>query len=370
VAQLLEIEAWHVLALGLQLHPPPVVVVSILNNRNYIRCIAIQSIVVSLVCDSRPQDLLTHIDQSTINQGYQTMTLGVIKPIHSREISVIFEKKLMEPDRQIEIRSDEVQEIITQVPHALTRWGITVIFLVMVALGVASWVIKYPDILMAEVVITTNPAPVTLVSRVPGKITLLKQDKEKCDQRDLIGYIQSNASVTDVLRLEDWLKKDEIPDDALVLGDLQPAYSAYAQAFSNLRVVLTTNMYGLQIKQLEKQLATFEKLGKALTRQEQLALQELLLARQKFDTDSVLFVQKVTSALDYNQAKASWLQQQRQYRNAETSVLNNELQIHQLRKQIADLNLNELEQYQKLSLSKENARRELESRISSWKDNS
>ena len=275
----------------------------------------------------------------------------------------------MELDKQIEIRSDEVQEIITQVPHALTRWGITVIFLVMVALGVASWFIKYPDILVADVVITTDPAPVTLVSRGPGKITLLKQDKEKCTQGDLIGYIQSNASVTDVLRLEDWLKKDEIPDDELVLGDLQPAYSAYAQAFSNLRLFQTTNMYGLQIKQLEKQLATFEKLGRALSRQEQLALQELLLARQKFDTDSVLFVQKVTSALDYNQAKTSWLQQQRQYRNAETSALNNELQIHQLRKQIADLKVNEVEQYQKLTLGKENTRRELESKISSWKDN-
>ena len=73
--------------------------------------------------------------------------------------------------------------------------GITVIFLVMLALLAASWFIKYPDILVAEVVITSDPAPVTLVTRVPGRITLLKRDKEKCEAGEVIGYIQSNANV-------------------------------------------------------------------------------------------------------------------------------------------------------------------------------
>ncbi|MFN9330542.1 MAG: hypothetical protein ACK576_14810 [Cyclobacteriaceae bacterium] len=44
----------------------------------------------------------------------------------------------MEPEKQLEIRSDQVQEIISQVPHGLVRWGITVIFLVMLALLAAS----------------------------------------------------------------------------------------------------------------------------------------------------------------------------------------------------------------------------------------
>ena len=127
----------------------------------------------------------------------------------------------MEPEQQIEIRSNDVQEIISQVPHGLVRWGITVIFLVMLALLAASWFIKYPDILVAEVVITSNPAPVTLVSRVPGRITLLKRDKEKCEAGELIGYIQSNANVVDVLELESWLPKDSLPNRTLELGDLR-----------------------------------------------------------------------------------------------------------------------------------------------------
>ena len=275
----------------------------------------------------------------------------------------------MEPEKQIEIRSNDVQEIISQVPHGLVRWGITVIFLVMLALLAASWFIKYPDILVAEVVITSDPAPVTLVSRVPGRITLLKRDKEKCEAGELIGYIQSNANVADVLELESWLAQDSLPARKYELGDLQPVYSALTQAITNLTIFQTADTYGKQIEQLERQLATFQKLAKSLAGQQRLGRQELALARQKFNTDSVLFTQKVTAALDYNQAKTNWLQQQRQYRNLETTVLNNELQIHQLEKQIADLEMSKAEQQQKLMLTKENARQELESRIKLWKEN-
>jgi hypothetical protein len=44
----------------------------------------------------------------------------------------------------LEIRSEEVQEIIGQVPGGLIRWGITVIFLVMLALLGVNLVYKIP----------------------------------------------------------------------------------------------------------------------------------------------------------------------------------------------------------------------------------
>jgi hypothetical protein len=61
------------------------------------------------------------------------------------------------PERlPIEIRSEEVQEIISHVPNSLVRWGLTVIFLVMVALLSVTWFIQYPDLLAAKVTITTK----------------------------------------------------------------------------------------------------------------------------------------------------------------------------------------------------------------------
>lgn len=92
------------------------------------------------------------------------------------------------------------------------------------------------------------------------------------------------------------------------------------------------------------------------------------LAQEKFTTDSVLFVQNATAALGFNKSKANWLQQQGNVNHAETSLLNNETQINQLSKQITDLEIQRIEQQQKLGLAVEQAKEQLLTQVSKWKD--
>lgn len=105
-------------------------------------------------------------------------------------------------ENNIELRSEEVQDIITQVPGWLLRWGITLIFVLFIGLLAMSWFIKYPDVIKAKVVVTTDPAPIDLVSRAVGKITLLKKANETAQKNDLIAHLQTNASLTDIAYLE------------------------------------------------------------------------------------------------------------------------------------------------------------------------
>ncbi|MBY0434766.1 MAG: hypothetical protein K2U26_11705, partial [Cyclobacteriaceae bacterium] len=62
-----------------------------------------------------------------------------------------------------EIRSEEVQEIISHMPGGLIRWGIGLIFFLFVILLGISWFVKYPDVIKAKVVVTTEPAPINIV---------------------------------------------------------------------------------------------------------------------------------------------------------------------------------------------------------------
>ena len=50
----------------------------------------------------------------------------------------------MKNNKDIELRSEEVQEVMGQVPAWIVRWGITLLFLVVVALLVGSCFFKYP----------------------------------------------------------------------------------------------------------------------------------------------------------------------------------------------------------------------------------
>jgi HlyD family secretion protein len=275
----------------------------------------------------------------------------------------------MKEFEKVSIRSEEVQEIISHVPHGLIRWGVTVIFIVIVSLLSITWFIKYPDLLTAKVIITTNPAPVNLVSRTNGKITLVKGDNQLCYGGEIIAYIQSNADIDVVLALE----KDLIINSQNItlsgsLGDLQPYYSSWLKAQSAIFLFHQIEAFNKQIVQLNRQLVTYKKLNQSLLGQQQITKQELQLALEKFKTDSILYVQKVTAAMDYNQSKTIWLQQQRISKANETTLLTNELQINQLQKQITDIEIQKIEQQQSLQLNAVNTRDELLSQVARWKE--
>lgn len=268
----------------------------------------------------------------------------------------------------IELRSEEVQEVISRVPSRIIQWGITVIFIVLLSMLAISWFVKYPDILTANVLITTIPAPVTSISRSSGNLVVVKKDNESVLPGDVIGYIQSTANVDAVLALEKHAQ-DNLPVQNPVgsLGDLEPGYSRLLAETTALKTFEEARVFDVQISQLKKQEATHKKLQGALVAQSKFSQQELELAKEKFKTDSLLFVQQVTAAMDFNQAKSTWLQQIRAARNAEMTLLNNELQLNQLAKQITDLELQRNEQQERLLMALENARKELLANISTWK---
>ena len=65
-----------------------------------------------------------------------------------------------------ELRSEEVQELLTRVPHWLIRWGSVVVLTILVMLLLISWIVKYPDIVNSDIVITTNVPPQKLIAKI------------------------------------------------------------------------------------------------------------------------------------------------------------------------------------------------------------
>ena len=53
----------------------------------------------------------------------------------------------MEDGKDIELRSEAVQEVMGHVPSWIVRWGITVLSLVVLMLVVGSFFFRYPDVM-------------------------------------------------------------------------------------------------------------------------------------------------------------------------------------------------------------------------------
>lgn len=276
----------------------------------------------------------------------------------------------VKPSDQANIRSHEVQEIVGQTPHSLVRWGITVFFVAMLTILLVSWFIRYPDLLIAQVTLTTTPPPITLVTRVSGNLFVNAADSSDVAQGQVIGYVGSTGDPEEILRLEQDLtgSSAKLGDSRGALGELQPSFAEHMSAVESLNRFVKNQAYPKQIEQLEKQLKTTEKLRRFLVRQEKLVYEELKLSRQRFRTDSLLYTQRVIATLDFNQSKSNWLQQQRTARNTESELLNNEARKNDLAKQVADLEIRMAEEAQKLEFSVEQSRRELLARISKWKE--
>ena len=109
----------------------------------------------------------------------------------------------MKGAKEIEIKTDEVNELLTTIPKWIVRWGITIILSVMVFALFLSFVIKYPDSLSAKATITTLNPPIILVSKTNGKIVKLMASNNQAVKRgEVILVIESAANYKSILLID------------------------------------------------------------------------------------------------------------------------------------------------------------------------
>lgn len=142
-------------------------------------------------------------------------------------------------NKEIELRSEEVQEVMGQIPAWIVRWGITILFIVVLALLVGSYFFRYPDAIATEMTLTSRQPVVEVVARSSGKISgLYVVNAQEVKMGALLAVVENPARTEDVLRLKKLLARhmDEperlsyyLLQEVWLLGDIQPAFMSLAQ---------------------------------------------------------------------------------------------------------------------------------------------
>jgi multidrug efflux pump subunit AcrA (membrane-fusion protein) len=100
----------------------------------------------------------------------------------------------MEEHDKIELRSDDVQEILGSPPSWIVNWGSTLIFIGIILLALVSYYLKYPDIIYAPIQVTTKMPPVPVVARTTGYLSkLLVKENDSVSAGDILVVLQSPA---------------------------------------------------------------------------------------------------------------------------------------------------------------------------------
>ncbi len=191
-------------------------------------------------------------------------------------------------ENEIELRSEEVQEILTRIPNWIIRFGSFVILMLLFVVFFVSWLIKYPDVITSPIVITTNFPPEKLIAKTSGKIEIiLIQDKQHVNQNTPLAVIENAANYNDVFLLQ------RIVDTIDIEKQLFPF-----EQFNNLRLGAIEQSFALFQKEyiansLNEKLQPF-KVETIAQSFEQKQLQERLqlLLSQKSINESELQIQK------------------------------------------------------------------------------
>lgn len=283
-------------------------------------------------------------------------------------------------EQSIELRTEEVQELLGQMPNWMIRWGITVVFAIVGLLLVASWLVKYPDVLTARVIITTQTPPVSMVARAEGRIRFLVKNKELVQKGAYLAVIESPAALADVQNLathlpaiKQQLSQPEIAaisakalPEHLRLGDLQDSYLGLLTSLQEYQRSHHTNLFSKQIKAVKQRIKGYEPLNAQLESQQQILLEELQLAQKRYSVDSELLAEKVIADIDLDRTKNAYLQAKRAFESAQGQVISNQLVISQLQAQITEYQTNATDQESRLRANIGTALKQLEGRLAAW----
>ncbi|GAB0156422.1 HlyD family efflux transporter periplasmic adaptor subunit [Chryseobacterium sp. Alg-005] len=241
----------------------------------------------------------------------------------------------------IELRSESVQDILTQPPHWMIRWGNTIIFIILLLILAMSYVIKYPEFVPAPIIVTSQNPPEKLEARTNSKIEkIFIKNHQEVRKNQILMVMQSAANYKDVLELKklvDSLTPDQLQTfpiretSRFKLGELQGDYNNFAKAFQDEELFTRLQPYAPENLAANQSLSEYRVRIATLQQQKKLELAKYELTKKSYRRTQDLYNQGVISAVELENEKIKYLQ-------AQQSVENIKISLSQIEESISNLN--------------------------------
>lgn len=281
----------------------------------------------------------------------------------------------MPDEKEIELRSEEVQEILTRVPHWMIRWGSVVVLLILVSLFFVSWLVKYPDVITTQIIITTNIPPEKLIAKVPGKIeAILVNDKTTISKNTPLAVIENSANYKDVFLLKSIvdtinIDKNKFPFELLKsaqLGEIESFFAVFQK-----EIIADDLNKKLQPYQVEGSAQSYE----AIQLKERLNLlesqksnnqSELILQKSDLDRYESLFKKGIIAEEELEKHKLTYLQVERSYKGLLSTISQLKSSLNELQKNSKTTQINESKENVNLQRNVIQAFYQLKKAIKDW----
>lgn len=278
---------------------------------------------------------------------------------------------------KLNVRSDEIEAILGKTPNWLMKTGITVIFVIFSVLLIGSSMFRYPDIVNAKIIISTEYPSIALIPKVSGRLVSLDiKDKEVVKTNQLLAIVESPSSAKDMLQLNNWINNNIHPElisplDSMFineqqLGEIMSYFLDFKTALTNYKKFLELNYHAKNKKILEEQIEYTNKYVIHAKNQIDLYDNELKLATQDYLRDSSLYEKQIISPMEMEQSKSILLQKKISQEGNMASLANINTQLSKIKQSLLEL---ELDYRQKSQDHIDNIRQKMDAlrdRVEQW----
>jgi len=276
------------------------------------------------------------------------------------------------------IYSEPVNEIMGRPPGKILRWGNSIIIIVFVLFLILLWLIRYPDIIPAQVEITTVNPPVTLVSKLTGRIkNLYVADKNEVREDQIMAVMETAASIDEINKLKtivettgnpEGMKLSLLPEFA-ELGEIQSYWGSFLKSLSDFNNYVLNDYYGKKILSLTDEIdGILVYIGRIKVKEELFSENQVIEAR-KFRRDSLLFINGVYSESDLEKSRQALLRINIELQQVRLDHSAKSIELAEKRQVLQDYKIRKLEEREKYYSVLNESFLNLKAQIKIWENN-
>lgn len=255
------------------------------------------------------------------------------------------------------LTSEEVQDIMSKMPHWIIRQGTAILFAAIILLFAGAYFIHYPDVIVTNINITSSNPAVKIVAQNNGRIQrIFVQNNQIVKKNESICLLENPANYEDMLLIKSILNRLDTTitftqtirtisfTQYVQLGELQAGYADLYQSVHQYLFFIEQNFITRKVGQLQSQMEYQSQLNRELQNRDTLLKQQLMLEKKKFDADSFLVKDKVIAPLEFDNSKKELINKQMNADAIKSGIIQNKLQQAEYLKTITGLQQEKLQQ--------------------------
>jgi multidrug resistance efflux pump len=286
----------------------------------------------------------------------------------------ITEKDILEA-KKLELRSDQLTEILGQVPRWIVRNGTLIILLIFVFLLIGASILRYPDIIQSRILLTTETPPAEVTANTSARIFgFYVKDKQLVDANQVLVVLESAAAYHDVqllsIKLGSQFNIDSLIhvnlSDELDLGTMQDSYATLQKKIQEFSSFVGLNYHQRKINSVKNEQKKYDLYLEKLRDQEKVLFMDYTLAQKQYSRDSLLYGDRVISSVQLEKSESQKLNRLYEWKETQTQLASGLIKLSDLQQEILELELNQEENSRQYVQSVQEAYEKLKGQISLW----